>query len=101
MLKLKAPARLQVTAGSDDVRSLALKTFGTDVYFDPPSGVLFQGSEPVMWICGDYTPQQLEYFGKALDANSSKYKVSYVMPDKAHGSDSIKVCFFKGYTPAR
>lgn len=101
MLKLKALARLQVTAGSDDVRKLATKTFGTDIYFDPPSGVLLQGSEPVMWICGDHTPQQLDYFSKALDANSLRYKVSYVMPDKAHGSDSIKVCFFKGYAPTR
>lgn len=100
-MKLKASTRLQVTAGSDDVRSLAIKTFGADTYFDPPEGVLFQGTEPVMWLCGDYTQQQLDYFTKALDANASRYKVSYVMPDKSHGSDSIKVCFFKGYTPTR
>lgn len=100
-MKLKALARLQVTAGSDDVRNLATKTFGSDVYFDPPSGVFIQGSEPVMWVCCDYMPQQLDYFSRALDANSSRYKVSYVMPDKAHGIDSIKVCFFKGYTPIR
>lgn len=101
MIKLKATARLLVTAGSDDVRDLATKIFGADVYFDPPSGVFLQGSEPVMWVCGDHTTQQLDYFSKTLDANSSRYKVSYTMPDKSHGSASIKVCFFKGYTPTR
>ncbi len=101
IMKLKATARLQVTANSALVRDLAVKVFGADVYFDPQDGVTMQGSEPVMWLCGDYTLQQLSAFTKALDANSSKYKVNYVMPDKSHGSDSLKVCFFKGYVPTR
>jgi hypothetical protein len=98
---LKAMARLSVTASSDNVRNLATKIFGARVFFNPPTGVAFQGAEPVMWVCAPYTAQQLDYFTKALDANTSKYKVSYIMPDSTDNTLALKVCFFRGYSPTR
>jgi hypothetical protein len=100
---LKALARLSVTASSDLVRALARKVFGANAVIEPASGVLFCQNEPVMYVStrAPYTQQQLTYFCKILDSDTNKYKVSYAMPDKDYSPNTIKVCFFKGYTPTR
>ncbi len=100
---LKALSRLSVTASSDLVRALVQKIFGANAVTEPASGVLFYQNEPIMYVSTrtPYTQQQLHYFCKVLDSNTSKYKVSYALPDKDYSPNTIKVCFFKGYKPTR
>lgn len=99
---LSALDRIHVVAGADAVQDLARRVFG-ECTFDPPNGVAAISGEPVLFVIPEkrWNMRQLMYFSKALDNSTSKYKVSYVMPDKDHGPKSIKVCFFRGFQPSR
>lgn len=100
--KLKATARIEVVAGAAEVHDLATRIFG-ECKFDPPEGVAAIAGEPVLYItpAKTWTMQRMMYFSTAMDRSTSTYKVSYVMPDKDHGPNSIKVCFFRGFRPSR
>lgn len=99
---LQATARIEVCAGASEVQDLAKRIFG-ECTFDPPSGVAAMSGEPVMFVKTASSPkmQNIMYFSRALDKNTGKYKVSYIMPDKDHGPTSIRVVFFKGFKPSR
>lgn len=97
-----AHSRISVIAGADEVHDLAERIFG-ECEFDPPNGVAAISGEPVLFVKpkATYTMQRMMYFSAALDKDTKKYKVSYVMPDKDHGPRSIKVCFFRNFQPSR
>lgn len=101
--QLKAMARLSVMAGSESVGDLARRVFGPTVILEPPSGVAVVRGEPIMYVStrAPYTQQQFKYFNDALDADGDKYKVNYCIPDTEYSPNTIKVFFFKGYTPIR
>lgn len=98
----------QVTAANTadtvvaNVQELARKCFGPEVSFDPQNGIALISGEPVLYVLlpSAYSMQRLMYFSAALDRDVPKYKVSYVMPDRDHGRNSIKVCFFRGFQPS-
>lgn len=92
----------KVTANSHGVRDLARRIFPNAV-FDPEDLYYTDGPEPTMWVLpqAPYTLQQLVYFMRALDRNTTKYRVNYIMPDDSKGKLAIRVVFFKNFTPTR
>lgn len=91
-------------ANSESVRDLAKKVFGAQTEFVPEE--LYQmdsAGEPRMWIypAKHWTEQQLKYFSSALDKDTKKYRVSYVLPDPDKGRNAIQVTFFKSFAPTR
>lgn len=97
-----AVSRIGVVASADAVHDLARRIFG-ECEFDPPNGVAAIAGEPVLFITPKqtYTMQRMMYFSTAMDKDTARYRVSYVMPDKDHGPNSIRVSFFRGFRPSR
>lgn len=99
----KAAERLTVTANSEVVRDLAQRVFGQDIVFEPNQSVMIVSGEPVMWVIPDkpYTLRELMYFSRAMDKNTRKFRVNYVMPDQDKGKNAMRVSFFRGMRPTR